>query len=87
MMGKPLLRKTTIMNDYKAALLVVIAMFGVGLVSPPPVQTQAPADTAAMPAARFHHVHLNSVNPAAAAEYYPKAFPTTTKTTINGLTR
>ena len=22
----------------------------------------------------FHHVHLNSVNPTAAAEYYPKAF-------------
>jgi hypothetical protein len=33
---------------------------------------------------RFHHVHLNSVNPTAAAEYYPKAFTTASKTTFNG---
>ncbi|MBI4478186.1 MAG: VOC family protein [Acidobacteria bacterium] len=34
---------------------------------------------------RFHHVHLNSVNPTAAAEYYPKAFPASaTTTTVNG---
>jgi len=33
----------------------------------------------------FHHVHLNSVNPAAAAEYYPKPFAqSATKTTFNG---
>ena len=33
----------------------------------------------------FHHVHLNSVNPAAAAAYYPKAFTiSATKTTFNG---
>ena len=33
----------------------------------------------------FHHVHLNSVNPRAAAEYYLKPFPaSTTKTTFNG---
>src|SRR6202158_6152124 len=33
----------------------------------------------------FHHVHLNSVNPAAASEYYLKPFPaSTTKTTFNG---
>ena len=32
-----------------------------------------------------HHVHLNSVNPAAAAAYYPKPFAATaTKTTFNG---
>lgn len=28
-----------------------------------------------------HHVHLNSVNPAAAAKYYPKAFPVSAVTT------
>jgi hypothetical protein len=34
---------------------------------------------------RFHHVHLNSVNPAAAAAYYPKPFAlSATKTTFNG---
>jgi hypothetical protein len=33
----------------------------------------------------FHHVHLNSVNPAAAAEYYPKPFAgSATRTTFNG---
>jgi hypothetical protein len=34
----------------------------------------------------FHHVHLNSVDPAAAAAYYPKPFTqTAVKTTFNGL--
>jgi len=34
----------------------------------------------------FHHVHLNSTNPAAAAEYYAKPFAqSATKTTFNGL--
>src|SRR5258708_25785425 len=34
----------------------------------------------------FHHVHLNSVNPAAAADYYPKPFAqSATRTTFNGL--
>ncbi len=33
----------------------------------------------------FHHVHLNSVNPAAAAAYYPKPFAqSAAKTTFNG---
>jgi hypothetical protein len=33
----------------------------------------------------FHHVHLNSVNPKAAAEYYPKPFSlSAAKTTYNG---
>jgi hypothetical protein len=34
---------------------------------------------------RFHHVHLNSVDPSAAAEYYPKPFAeSASKTTFNG---
>jgi hypothetical protein len=34
---------------------------------------------------RFHHVHLNSVDPVKAAEYYPKPFAlSATKTTFNG---
>jgi catechol 2,3-dioxygenase-like lactoylglutathione lyase family enzyme len=34
----------------------------------------------------FHHVHLNSTNPAAAAEYYTKPFAqSATKTTFNGV--
>ena len=47
-----------------------------------PVFAQAPTAIAPM---HFHHVHLNSVNPSAAAEYYPKAFPiSATKTSFNG---
>jgi len=47
-----------------------------------PVFAQAPATVAPM---HFHHVHLNSVNPKAAAEYYLIPFPmSTTKTTFNG---
>lgn len=30
----------------------------------------------------FHHLHLNSVNPAAAIDFYRTAFPTTSKTTF-----
>ena len=41
--------------------------------------------TTAVAPMHFHHVHLNSVDPKAAAEYYLKPFPTsTTKTTFNG---
>src|SRR6202166_3954136 len=47
-----------------------------------PVRRQGTAAVAPM---HFHHVHLNSVNPKAAAEYYLKPFPnSTTKTTFNG---
>ena len=32
----------------------------------------------------FHHLHLNSVNPEAAIDFYTKAFPSTSKTTFAG---
>ena len=32
----------------------------------------------------FHHVHLNSVDPKAAAAYYPKPFKSAAATTLNG---
>ena len=39
----------------------------------------------AVEALHFHHVHLNSMDPAAAAAYYPKPFAkSATKTTFNG---
>jgi hypothetical protein len=48
----------------------------------PPMHAQAPA----FEPLKFHHVHLNSVDPEAAAAYYPKPFAkTATKTTFNGL--
>jgi len=46
------------------------------------VRAQGKAAVAPM---HFHHVHLNSVDPKSAAEYYLKPFPlSTTKTTFNG---
>jgi hypothetical protein len=47
-----------------------------------PVHTQQQAPVVAP--AHFHHVHLNSVNPAAAAEYYAKAFTSATHTPFAG---
>src|SRR5262249_49571666 len=34
---------------------------------------------------RFHHLHLNSVDPAAAIDFYVRQFPSTAKTTWGGL--
>jgi Glyoxalase/Bleomycin resistance protein/Dioxygenase superfamily len=46
----------------------------------------ANAQAPAVEPLHFHHVHLNSVDPKAAAEYYPKPFArTAVKTTFNGL--
>ena len=45
----------------------------------------AQAQPAAVEPMHFHHVHLNSVNPASAAEYYTRPFAASaTKTTFNG---
>jgi catechol 2,3-dioxygenase-like lactoylglutathione lyase family enzyme len=47
--------------------------------------TTAVAQPAGVEPLHFHHVHLNSVDPKAAAEYYPKPFAqSATKTTFNG---
>src|SRR3954447_26401702 len=67
------------MRKILAACVLVLALV---LVSGTP-RTQVPAG-AVPPGIRFHHVHLNSVNPAAAAAYYPKAFTTSSLTTFNG---
>ena len=46
------------------------------------VRAQEPAKVEPL---HFHHVHLNSMDPAAAAAYYPKPFAlSATKTTFNG---
>ena len=48
-------------------------------------RTSAQAGAAAVEPLRFHHVHLNSVDPAAAAAYYPKPFAlSTTRVRFNG---
>ena len=53
------------------------------------MNAQAPAQEAAATSTveplHFHHVHLNSMDPKAAAEYYPKPFAkSATQTTLNG---
>lgn len=59
----------------------VIAVIGASAAAP---STQAPA--AGGDVLHFHHVHLNSTDPRAAAEYYPKPFAlSATKTVFNGL--
>ena len=42
---------------------------------------QAPAP---LPQPGFHHLHLNSINPEAAIDFYTKQFPSTSKTTFAG---
>jgi len=66
-------------NRFASLILVLLAA---SIASSWPLFAQAPATVAPM---HFHHVHLNSVDPKTAAEYYPKAFPVSaTKTTFNG---
>jgi catechol 2,3-dioxygenase-like lactoylglutathione lyase family enzyme len=60
-------------------ILVVAVIFSFG----GPAHTQQPAAAPAQ-TTHFHHVHLNSMNPAAATDYYIKAFPTSTKVSMGG---
>jgi len=46
---------------------------------------QANAQTEAPPAPGFHHLHLNSMNPETAIAFYTKAFPSTSRSTWNGI--
>ena len=47
--------------------------------------TPATGQTAMLPAPRFHHLHLNSVDPGAAIDFYVRHFPSTAKTTWGGM--
>jgi len=61
---------------------ILILLVALILSSGRPAHTQQPA--APVPPSHFHHIHLNSLNPSAAVDYYVKAFPTSTKETIAG---
>jgi glyoxalase/bleomycin resistance protein/dioxygenase superfamily protein len=66
----------------QATLLGVLMLAAALAVAFRPVLAQAPARPVRM---QVHHVHLNSVEPKVAAEYYPKAFAATAvTTTFNG---
>jgi len=59
----------------KNAWLVAVALATVGV--------QGPTD--ALPAPGFHHLHLNSMNPDKAIDFYVRSFPSTSKSTWGGL--
>lgn len=60
---------------------VVLSLASVALV-PAAQSPSAPAPRLGTPA--FHHLHLNSINPDAAIDFYTKAFPSTAKGTFAG---
>src|SRR5438105_4611361 len=63
-------------------LCLTVVLLAASITMAPLLLAQKPANIAPM---HVHHVHLNSVNPAAAAAYYPKAFPVSAvTTTFNG---
>jgi catechol 2,3-dioxygenase-like lactoylglutathione lyase family enzyme len=47
-------------------------------------ETQTKNQVDALPAPGFHHLHLNSVDPDAAIEFYMKQFPSTSKASLAG---
>lgn len=61
------------MSGNKALALTVIAA------------AAAFGQTGTLPAPHFHHLHLNSVNPDAAIDFYSRQFPSTSRTTFAGL--
>src|SRR5262245_62434890 len=64
-----------------SASLSLCGLYLLGATISAPVLAQAPK----IAPMHVHHVHLNSVDPAKAAAYYPKPFAqTATKTTFNG---
>ena len=65
-------------------IVILTLLAAVILLSSRPVFTQQPAAPAAVPPSHFHHIHLNSLNPTAAVDYYIKAFPTSTKVSLGG---
>src|SRR5262245_4487649 len=65
-----------------AFVVVLLAVLATTIRMHRPVLAQSPPKIASM---HVHHVHLNSVNPKAAAAYYPKAFAqSASATTFNG---
>jgi catechol 2,3-dioxygenase-like lactoylglutathione lyase family enzyme len=66
----------------KSRMLISAAILAMTLVSW--TLLPAGAQTNMLPAPGFHHLHLNSINPDAAIDFYTKQFPTTAKTNWGG---
>jgi len=67
----------------KTAALVSTAIFAAIVVSL--TDTPAIGQTTMLPAPGFHHLHLNSVDPDAAIDFYTRQFPSTSKSSWGGL--
>jgi catechol 2,3-dioxygenase-like lactoylglutathione lyase family enzyme len=66
----------------KIKTLILAAILSVVFTGWGKTQTNGRAD--ALDAPHFHHLHLNSVDPDAAIEFYMKQFPSTTKASLAG---
>ena len=66
----------------KIRTLILAMILGVMFAQCCESQTTSHAD--ALPPPHFHHLHLNSVNPDAAIDFYTKQFPSTSKATVAG---
>jgi catechol 2,3-dioxygenase-like lactoylglutathione lyase family enzyme len=64
----------------KLAPLVAGALLATAAGTPPAHTRQTP-----LPTPGFHHLHLNSINPSAAIDFYVKAFPSTSAGEFAGL--
>jgi catechol 2,3-dioxygenase-like lactoylglutathione lyase family enzyme len=48
------------------------------------IAAQTPAASSSLPTPAFHHLHLNSINPDAAIDFYTRQFPSTSRATFAG---
>jgi catechol 2,3-dioxygenase-like lactoylglutathione lyase family enzyme len=71
-------------STMKTGALVSTVMLA-ALVAPWHPSTSAIGQTVMLPAPGFHHLHLNSVDPDAAIDFYTRHFPSTSKSTWAGL--
>jgi catechol 2,3-dioxygenase-like lactoylglutathione lyase family enzyme len=65
----------------KATIAAVLLAVGLASWQPPPAAGQPQP----LPAPGFHHLHLNSIDPAAAIDFYTKQFANTSRSSWGGL--
>ena len=63
--------------------IVLTAMLAAGVLTGREMSSQ-PQPAATVAPAHFHHLHLNSADPAAAVDYYARAFSSVTKASLGG---
>jgi hypothetical protein len=69
----------------KLFVIAAVAFIGLyGMVQGQGQTANAPAQPGALPMPRFHHIHLNSVNPERSLEWYEKFWPTGKRMTYAG---